>query len=170
MMYRVLLIASLIAPGAAMAQTAAPRPAARPPAAAAASTPQPVPRHTYVATMDDEFRKIDADKNVKLTRREIEDHRRAVVVLETQQRNRSVFARLDRDRNGQLSLQEFAAISAPPRTVNVAPILAEVDLNRDGSVTQVEYRAGKLVRFDRMDTDKDSVISVAELRAGGVIK
>ena len=44
------------------------------------------------------------------------------------------------------------------------------DANRDGSVTLVEYRAGKLVNFDRMDTDKDGIVSAAEMRAAGIIR
>lgn len=166
MIPRALLIASMIVPAAAIAQPVA-RPAAAAPAAGAA---QPVPRQTYVATMDAEFRKIDADKNGKLTRAEIDGYHRSISILQAQSRNRALFSRLDRDRNGQLSAQEFAALSTAPPKVNLGPILAEVDLNRDGSVTQVEYRTGKLVKFDRMDTDKDSIVSVAELRAGGVIK
>lgn len=163
MIFRVLMIVSMMVPGAAAAQTAA-QPGQ------AAAEPKPVLRQTFVATMDAEFRKIDANKDGKLTRTEIEDYQRAISILQAQRRNRALFAQLDTDRNGQLSAQEFAAISTPPRQINVAPILAEVDLNKDGIVTQIEYRAGKLVKFDRMDTDKDSVISIPELRAGGVIK
>lgn len=165
MIFRELFAAVLASSAAAaFAQTAAP------PAKAAANSPQPVARQSYIATMDTEFRKIDADKDGKLTRNEIEGYQRAISILQTQRRNQAMFARLDADRNGQLSPQEFAAVNSGPPRINVAPVLAEVDLNKDGIVTQVEYRAGKLVKFDRMDTDKDSVISVPELRAGGVIK
>ena len=34
----------------------------------------------------------------------------------------------------------------------------------------VEYRTGKLASFDRMDADKDGIVSVAEMKAAGVIK
>ena len=162
MIPRAMLIAILLAPATAAAQTAA--------APAQQSGVKPVQRQAFIATMDTDFRMIDADKNGKLSRAEIEGYQRSVSVLQVQRRNQALFARLDRDRNGQLSAQEFAAINSAPAKVNSAPLLAEVDLNRDGSVTLIEYRAGKLVKFDRMDTDKDSVISVAELRAGGVIK
>lgn len=169
MIFRLLLILSLIAPAAAAAQTAPQlRPASQ--AAPAATGPQPVLRQTFVVTMDAEFRKIDADKDGKLTRMEIEGYQRSISILQTQRRNRALFAQLDTDRNGQLSPVEFAAVSNAPPKFNVVPILAEVDLNKDGIVTQIEYRAGKLVKFDRMDTDKDSVVSIPELRAGGVIK
>jgi Ca2+-binding EF-hand superfamily protein len=53
---------------------------------------------------------------------------------------------------------------------NAAPLLAQVDANRDGQITQVEFRSGKLANFDRMDTDKDGVVTAAEMRAAGLIK
>ena len=53
---------------------------------------------------------------------------------------------------------------------NAAPVLAQTDTNRDGQITMVEYRAGKLANFDRMDSDKDGIVSVAEMKAAGVIK
>lgn len=168
MITRALLAAALLWPAAtALAQTAA---QPRPQAPASSQAVQPVPRQAFIATMDTEFRQIDANKDGKLTRAEIEGYQRAISILQVQRRNQAMFARLDTDRNGQLSAQEFAAISTASPQINIAPILAEVDLNRDNVVTQVEYRTGKLVKFDRMDTDKDSVISVPELRAGGVIK
>ena len=47
---------------------------------------------------------------------------------------------------------------------------AQVDANRDGKATLVEFRTGKLVNFDRMDADKDGVVSPPEMRAAGLIK
>ena len=151
------------------AQTGRPAtPATRP--AAPASNAEPVPRATFIATMDAEFRGMDADKNNVLTKKEIEDFQRAASVIIAQQRNAAVFQALDKDKNGTLSPGEFAALRSNLPPPNAAPVLAQTDANRDGSVTLVEYRAGKLVNFDRMDTDKDGIVSAAEMKAAGIIR
>ena len=119
--------------------------------------------------MDAEFRLIDADKNNVLTRKEIEDAQRASLARVAQRQNAALFQLLDKDKNGALSAGEFAALPMNRGQPNPGPLLAQTDLNRDGSVTLVEYRAGKLVNFDRMDTDKDGVVSAAEMKAAGLI-
>ena len=150
----------LVAPGAS-AQPARP---------SAAPTAVPVPRTDFIRTMDTEFRQMDADKNNRVTRAEIVQFQRAVGLLEAQNRVRALFTRLDTDRNGQLSAAEFAKMAVAPAAPNPAPILGQADLNRDGSITIVEYRTAKLVNFDRMDTDKDGIVSVAEMKAAGIIQ
>lgn len=137
--------------------------------AATAQSAAPIPRATFLTVMDDEFRKMDADKSGQVTRAEIEAFERAVAVAEAQARNRAMFAQLDTDRNGQISLAEFARVT-PSVPLNAQPVIAEYDGNRDGQVSQVEYRTVKLGRFDRIDADKDGIASIAEQRAAGIIK
>ncbi len=120
--------------------------------------------------MDAEFRKIDADKNGILTRKEIEDLQRAISGLAARQRNVGLFQALDKDKNGQLTPAEFAGLPMNAPQPNAAPVLTQVDGNRNGQVSLIEYRVGKLVNFDQMDRDKDGVVSVAEMKAGGLIK
>ena len=163
------LILGIVAAAASSAAYSQSRPAARP-APAAAGQPVSVPRATFIATMDAEFNKMDADKNGVLTKKEIEDFQRAVSILAAQNRNRALFAALDKDHNGVLTPAEFAALPMPRPQPNAAPLLAQVDANHDGQITQVEFRAGKLANFDRMDTDKDGVVTAAEMRAAGVIR
>lgn len=136
----------------------------------AGAGPQPIPRASFILTMDSEFRKMDADKNGSVTRREIEDFQRATSMLAAQQRNVALFQALDKDKNGQLSSVEFGGLPMTVAQPNAAQDLAQVDGNRDGQATLIEYRAGKLVNFDRMDADKDGVVSPAEMRAAGLIK
>lgn len=124
----------------------------------------------FIATMDAEFNKMDADKNGILTRKEIEDFQRAISGLVARQRNVAFFAGLDKDHNGQLSPDEFARLPMSVAQPNAAPVLAQVDGNHDGQATLIEYRAGKLLNFDRMDSDKDGVVSLAEMKAAGVVK
>ena len=113
---------------------------------------------------------MDADKNGQVTRAEAEAFLRLSAVASAQARNRQMFAQLDADRNGQLSPAEFARITAPPPAVNGQPFIARLDLNKDAQVSLVEHRTGKLAAFDRLDTDKDGTVTVAEMKAGGVIK
>ena len=153
---------------AAFGQTAA---TSRPPQPAPQQVaPVAVPRAEFLANMDAEFRKMDADKNNVLTRTEIEQFQRMAAAYQAQARNRALFTQLDADRNGQLSPAEFAKLQTAPPSANAGPILAQADLNKDQSITLVEYRTAKLANFDRLDADKDGVVSVAEMKAGGIVK
>jgi Ca2+-binding EF-hand superfamily protein len=134
------------------------------------AAPTPVARSQFIDVMDTEFKQMDADKNGILTKKEIEDFQRATAILIAQQRNVAIFQALDKDKNGQLSPSEFSNLPMNVPPPNAAPVLAQTDTNRDGSITMVEYRTGKLANFDRMDTDKDGIVSVAEMKAAGLIK
>lgn len=160
---------SLIAVGLMIAPVASAQQGSKPASAPKVTAAAPVPRTVFIQTMDGEFGKMDADKDKLLTKAEIEQFQRAVSQLEAQARARELFARLDADRNGQLSIAEFGqtVAAAPP---NAAPVLGHADLNRDGRITLVEYRTAKLANFDRMDADKDGVVSVPELKAAGLAK
>lgn len=142
--------------------------AAAPLAAQASSTD--VPRSTYIQVQDQEFGKIDADKNGQLTREEVEAFQRAAAVAQSGARARALFGQLDKDRNGQLSFAEFAATQGAAPQADGRPFIAQLDSNKDGRVSLIEHRAGKLVRFDSIDADKDGIVSAAEMRAAGVIK
>jgi Ca2+-binding EF-hand superfamily protein len=144
--------------------------AAFPAHAQAPAAPTPVPRTEFIQVMDTEFKQMDADKNGILTKKEIEDFQRATSILIAQRRNAALFETLDKDKNGQLSKTEFSFLPMTVPAPNAAPVLAQTDTNRDGQITAVEYRTGKLASFDRMDTDKDGIVSVAEMKAAGLIK
>ena len=124
----------------------------------------------FIETMDAEFNKMDANKDKLVTRAEIEQFQRAIAVVEAQARARALFTQLDTDRNGQLSMTEFSKTVGAAPAPNPAAVLAPGDLNRDGQITLVEFRTSKLANFDRMDADKDGIVSVAEMKAAGLIK
>ena len=138
--------------------------------AAAQVAPVAVPRTAFIQTMDSEFNKMDANKDKLVTRAEIEQFQRAVAVVEAQARARALFNQLDADRNGQLSVAEFSKMAAAPPPPNPGAVLGPGDLNRDGQITLIEFRTSKLANFDRMDSDKDGIVSVAEMKAAGLIK
>jgi hypothetical protein len=129
--------------------------------------PQPIARAQFIASMDGEFRKIDADKNGQLTLNEIDQVQNAKALAEAQARNKEWFVRLDANRNGSLSPAEFAKMVVAPVS-NGQPLLARMDGNRDSQISLSEYRAATLANFDRLDSDKDGVVTPAEMKAGGI--
>jgi hypothetical protein len=133
-----------------------------------ATGPQPLPRANFIADMDAEFRKMDADKNGQLTATEIEQFQRIQLLAQARARNQRTFAQLDADRNGQLSPAEFAKLAAPGQIPGAQAMLGRMDGNRDRQVSLVEHRAGTLANFDRLDTDKNGIVTPAEMKAGGI--
>ena len=129
-----------------------------------------VPRTAYITTMDTEFRKMDADKNGQVSRVEIEGFERAVAVAGARARTEAMFYRLDIDKNGQISPLEFGKLVTGTPPTDGRPLIAKLDTNKDGQISLIEHRGGKLAYFDRIDTDKVGVVSVAEMKAAGVVK
>ena len=131
--------------------------------------PASLPRAQFIADMDGQFRKMDADRDGQVSRLEIEQFQKASIVAASRARNRQLFAGLDTDKNGQISPTEFLRV--PINTPNTNPqLILNFDSGRDGKVSLLEHRTATLANFDRLDTDKDGNVSVAEGRAGGVIK
>jgi hypothetical protein len=129
--------------------------------------PKPVLRAQFIASMDAEFGKLDGDKNGLATRAEIEQSERARAQASAEARNRAQFAQLDTNKNGQLSPAEFAKLIQPV-AVSAAPILARMDGNRDSQVSLLEYRTATLANFDRLDTDRNGVVTPAEMKSAGI--
>jgi Ca2+-binding EF-hand superfamily protein len=163
MLAHVMIAAALLAQApAAIAQAKKQAPAQQP------AGPQPLMRTTFIAQMDAQFGKMDADKNGLLTKIEIEQFQKLVAVAEAQDRNRALFAQLDTDKNGHISKAEFAKLVTTPPPSDAGPMMSREDGNRDGRVSLVEHRSATLANFDRIDTDKDGIVSVAEMKAGGI--
>ena len=137
--------------------------------AALGQGPASLPRAQFIADMDGQFRKMDANKDGQLTRLEIEQFQKAIIVAAAQARNRQLFAALDTDKNGQISPTEFVRVPMNTPAANPQQVLG-FDSGRDGKVSLLEHRTATLANFDRLDTDKDGNVSLAEGRAGGVIK
>jgi len=138
------------------------------PSLALAQEVQPIPRAQFIAQMDSQFGQIDADKNGQLTRAEIEQYQKQAALTEAKARNRAQFVELDTNKNGQLSPAEFAKLATPPAAANAGPMLAREDSNRDNQISLIEHRSTTLANFDRLDTDKNGVVTAAEMKAGGI--
>jgi len=156
--------AAAVAQAPARPVTQAPRPEA--------SNAEPISRTSFIATMDGEYKKLDANNDGVVTRVELEASQQRTRMAEQVRQARQLFVRFDADKNGQLSLNEFvfATSGGPQAKPNVTPMMTRLDTNRDQKVTLIEYRTMTLANFDRLDTDKDGVASLAEQRAGGIIK
>jgi Ca2+-binding EF-hand superfamily protein len=143
--------------------------AAAPPAPPEQSaTTQPIPRAQFISEMDSQFRKMDADKNGQLTHAEIEQFQKQSALAEAKARNRAQFAELDKDKNGQISPAEFAKLIAPAPAANSLSMLIREDGNRDNQISLIEHRTATVANFDRLDTDKDGVVTATEMKAGGI--
>lgn len=137
---------------------------------AQSSPVKPIPRARFIAEMDSQFRTIDADKNGQLSRAEIEQYQTITAATEAKARNRALFAELDANKNGQLSGSEFAKLPAPAQAANAQPMLAQEDSNRDSQISLAEHRAATVANFDRLDTDKDGVVTPTEMKAAGIAR
>ena len=152
-------IAALASP--APGQAAKPAPAAQPQA-------QPIPRATFLSNMDMEFKKMDADRDGALSKKEIEDFQTSQIIAAAQARKRALFAGLDTDRNGVLSVAEFMRLPSNEQAPSAMPMLARLNSNHDNKISLIEYRAGTLINFDRLDADKDGVVTAAEMKKAGL--
>ena len=139
--------------------------------APAANAPQPIPRTTFMQKIDSGFVAADANKDGFADRGELEgvqvrefNAQKAFVIRQRE----TLFKRLDKDNNGQLTMQEFnAQVAAAPVKTDSAAVLARFDTNKDGKVSLAENRAPAMAQFDRADTNKDGSLSVAEQKAAG---
>lgn len=118
--------------------------------------------------MEAQFRKMDGDGNGQLTAAEITEFEEQKALADAQARNRALFTELDTNRNGQLSRVEFSKLVTAPRTGGAQPMLLRMDGNRDNQVSLVEHRTATFANFDRLDIDKNGVVSPAEMKAGGI--
>lgn len=155
------VIAILAASPAFAQQPNAGAPAGQRPAGAAGMA-----RAQFLTNVAAEFAQIDANKDGKATKAEIERHRVQAIAARQRANNRAAFASLDTNKDGSLSQQEFAAPLATAPRVNVDPLIAKLDANKDGGVTSAEFQAGAVADFTRLDTNRDNLLSPQEARGG----
>ncbi len=135
----------------------------------AQSTPaKPIARAQFLAEMDGQFRLMDSDKNGQLTRSEIEQYQKQAAAAERKAGNQALFALLDVNGNGQLSPAEFAELPTASPPANAGPMLSREDINRDSQISLVEHRSATLANFDRLDLDRNGLVTPDEMKAGGI--
>jgi hypothetical protein len=150
--------AVLAASGAALAQDR--------PARDAEMTRSAAQEHAATA-----FARMDANSDGK-----IDDADRAA-------RQKARFDRIDADDNGALSYEEFAAqhgkragrgdrpeghrmaMRGGMRGPHMMGMRANADADSDGTLTQAEFTAAALARFDAADADKNGTVTAAERKA-----
>lgn len=106
-----------------------------------------------------DFATLDADKDGKVTKAEIEAQKAAR------------FEQADTNKDGKLSAEEIAvardAMIAKRKADRMAQMIARMDTDGDGMISMAEMptppNADEM--FDRVDTDKDGAISQAEADA-----
>ena len=156
------LLAAALTTGA-IAQEA-PRPAA--------GETKPVTRLELSSKLNADYADLDGDKDGKVTTEEIKARlqRKAEADLAVLKKARDdAFAKLDTNSDGSISKAEFDE-KAPLPAIKDATELATANLGRfdadkDGSVTQDEFRAPTLANFDKMDANKDGTLSAAEQKS-----
>ena len=134
-----------------------------------AKGPQPVSRTVYLSRFDSAFRAVDTNKDGFTDRAEIEAaESKALAARKAQllKQREASFSRMDKDKNGSLSLAEFnSAMAAQSPKADATSRLKRLDTNNDGKISIAESRAPAESQFARLDTNKDGVLSVEEQKA-----
>jgi len=144
-------------------------------AAAPAQGPQPLSKATFMQRIDNAFVAVDSNKDGFADRAELEAAENKGLAARKQallKEREAAFRKLDADKNGTLTLQEFNAVAsaqALPKA-DVAPLLNRMDTNKDGKISLAENRGPAMAQFDRADTNKDGTLSVDEERAAARAK
>lgn len=123
-------------------------------------------------TADQAFKNRDTNKDNLLSKAEVSGTRLA-----------DAFDRLDTNKDGMLGLEEFQngrdvmrargdrgprsqAPSAQSINERIETRFKEGDANKDGYLSQAEFRARIDARFAALDTNKDGKLSLDEIKAG----
>ena len=155
-----LIAAAICVAGAAQAQT---------PADPADETPRAMTKAEFTTGMQARFAAIDTNKDGFLTRDEIAAVQANALQRATaarEQRMEAEFKKLDTNNDGSLNLAEFKAAAPAVRPAGTPDaMITQLDANKDGKVSPVEYRTPPLANFDKMDANKDGTITPQELEA-----
>jgi Ca2+-binding EF-hand superfamily protein len=75
------------------------------------------------------------------------------------------FAKFDRNGDGVITRDDFSRILKfrPQAATRIDAMMAEMDTNHDGKVTQAELAAAPTLLFDRADTNHDGFVDKTEL-------
>lgn len=130
-----------------------------------------ITRVDAVAKAREHFARMDANKDGKLDAADRAAHHGQMAT--------AMFDRIDADRNGSISREEWNAGAARmaeahgqgegPRHMlkmrRPAMHMMQADVNGDRAITPQEFEARALARFDAADTNKDGTVSPGERQA-----
>ena len=158
-----LLVASAI--GLATATSATAQPAA---AGAPAQGAIPTTRAEVVKVLDERFTAIDANHDGVLTPAELQAIEAQVIQNQKAEIAGAVqraFAKLDTNKDGRLSIEEYGA--AAPKVVasatdNAAELVKLLDTDKNGKISNDEFKRRTLSGFDKLDANKDGTVTPAE--------
>ena len=118
------------------------------------------------AKRGDRFKKIDGDGNGEISLTEMQTAQSA--------RTAKRFARLDTDNNNSVSAAEMEAVKRKAGNRGkrggkhghgMMRMMKTADTDANGSISQAEFTAFGMQRFDRMDANGDGQVTAAERKA-----
>ena len=113
-----------------------------------------------------DFKASDANGDGKISKAEIQaalQRRATQATAIVHQQQQAEFNKLDTNKDGKLTLAEYQAgtqLTLRPEAVNRR--LQQLDTNKDNSVTLAEFRTSMIGEFDKLDRNKDGVLSAQE--------
>ena len=114
-----------------------------------------------VAAAVTEFKAMDTNGDGKVTR---EEHAAGA---------RSMFQKMDANRDGKVTASEMEAAQraiagsdAAPDSLSAADKIKAVDQDGDGVLTAAEHANASRTMFDKMDANRDGVLTPEEMAAG----
>jgi hypothetical protein len=111
--------------------------------------------------IDREIKMMDTNGDKKLT---LEEHNNGA---------KAMFGKMDTDKDGKVTATEMTAAheqvtgnKARKSEMSAAEKIKVIDTNSDGALSEVEHTTGARLMFEKMDTDKDGLLTRSEIMAG----